>query len=383
MITPLKKLADTPVEQFMTEDWHIRPRLFRQAIPGFEAVCDLDTVFEMASDEDIESRLIQRTGDHWNLQHGPFEDLPSLDEPGWTVLVQGVDHHLPEAFDLLQLFRFIPDARLDDIMLSMASNGGGVGPHYDSYDVFLLQMHGKRRWKIGPLTGSSLKKDAPLKILENFTPTEEFLLEPGDMLYLPPNYGHDGVAEGVCTTLSVGFRALTKAEVLSGIFHDFADRIQSDETLKKQLFSDPGRGIQNKPATLPDDLLEFAISLMQEFKPEQTEIVESLGKMLTEPKPIVYYENNTKDMSIEEIRHTLKCRGIALNMKTRMLVSENKVFINGECVNPKNKDTFEFLSKLANSKQIEPKEVNSAIVNEETDYFVIGFAKAGWIDTLY
>ncbi|HEX5485992.1 MAG TPA: cupin domain-containing protein, partial [Limnobacter sp.] len=293
------------------------------------------------------------------------------------------DHHLPEAYDLLQLFRFIPDARLDDIMLSLASHGGGVGPHYDSYDVFLLQMHGKRRWKIGPLTDNTLKKDAPLKILEHFTPTEEFLLEPGDMLYLPPNYGHDGVAEGVCTTLSVGFRALNKAEVVSGILHDFADRIQSDETLKKQLFSDPGRGLQSKPANLPDDMIEFALTLMREFKPGEDEIADSLGKMLTEPKPIVYYENNTEDMTIEEIRHTLIERGIALSMKTRMLVGKTSVFINGECVKPERKETYEFLSNLANSRQLEPKEVNSAFVNEETAFFVIGFAKAGWIDTLF
>lgn len=383
MTTQLLKLADTPVDQFMQEDWHIRPRLFKNAIPDFEAVCDLETVFEMASDEDIESRLIQRDGQNWSLAHGPFEALPSLEQPNWTVLVQGIDHHLPEAYDLLQLFRFIPDARLDDIMLSLASHGGGVGPHYDSYDVFLLQMHGKRRWKIGPLTDNTLKKDAPLKILEHFTPTEEFLLEPGDMLYLPPNYGHDGVAEGVCTTLSIGFRALNKAEVVSGILHDFADRIQSDETLKKQLFSDPGRGLQSRPANLPDDLIEFALTLMREFKPGEDEITDSLGKMLTEPKPIVYYENNTEDMTIEEIRHTLIERGIALSMKTRMLVGKTSVFINGECVKPERKETYEFLSNLANSRQLEPKEVNSAFVNEEAAFFVIGFAKAGWIDTLF
>ncbi|HEX5486157.1 MAG TPA: cupin domain-containing protein, partial [Limnobacter sp.] len=117
MTTQLLKLADTPVDQFMQEDWHIRPRLFKNAIPDFEAVCDLETVFEMASDEDIESRLIQRDGQNWSLAHGPFEALPSLEQPNWTVLVQGIDHHLPEAYDLLQLFRFIPDARLDDIML--------------------------------------------------------------------------------------------------------------------------------------------------------------------------------------------------------------------------------------------------------------------------
>lgn len=185
MIKPLNHIADLTVEQFMTEHWHIKPYLFRQAFPNFEPICDLDTIAEMASDEDIESRLIQYGKKGWSLEHGPFEALPAMNKKAWTVLIQGIDHHLPEAYDLLQLFRFIPDARLDDVMLSLASDGGGVGPHYDSYDVFLLQMHGTRRWKIGPLQNMDLEEDVPLKILKNFEATEEFVLEPGDMLYLP------------------------------------------------------------------------------------------------------------------------------------------------------------------------------------------------------
>ncbi|HEY1058972.1 MAG TPA: cupin domain-containing protein [Limnobacter sp.] len=378
----LTHLSGLPVETFMNEDWHVRPRLFRAAFPDFEPLCDLDTIAEMASDEDIESRLIQQKGKDWTLQQGPFEKLPSLKTKGWTVLIQGIDQVLPEAYELLHQFRFIPDARLDDVMLSLASDQGGVGPHYDSYDVFLLQMHGTRRWKIGPLKEARLRTDTPLKILEGFEPTEEYVLEPGDMLYLPPNYGHEGIAEGVCSTLSVGFRAPTHAEVLAGLLRDFADAVEQNTALKTQLFSDPRRGLCQTPAELPTDLIQFGQRLMAEFRPDASQIQKSLGCLLTEPKPHVYFAHNTEDMSPSEILDVLKARGIALSMKTKMLFSDGLCFINGEAIAPKTPSCMKLLQVLANEHEMDANAANSALQDKEFQYFLIGFAKAGWVETL-
>lgn len=382
MIKPLTHISGIPVDQFMREDWHTKPRLFKQAFPGFEPLCDLETIAEMASDEDIESRLIQHTNSTWSMEHGPFDELPPLNQKAWTVLVQGIDHHLPEAYDLLQQFRFIPDARLDDIMLSLASDGGGVGPHYDSYDVFLLQMHGKRHWKVGPLENTELEENVPLKILKDFKPTEEFVLEPGDMLYLPPNYGHDGVAQGTCSTLSIGFRAPTQAEVLSGILRDLADQIDKDPVMLNTLFKDPGRGIQSNPAEIPDDMVHFGLNLITGFSTGNNQIQSSIGGLLTEPKPHVYFLNNTENLEIQDIISTLGDRGIALSMKTRMLYKDNFFYINGEIVNPTDALTVKQLQMLANRREFDPSEASKALKNTEFQYFLVGFAKAGWVETL-
>lgn len=379
----LKTLAGYSVKTFMEEDWHVRPKVFRQAFPNFEPLCDIDTVFEMAADEDIESRLIKQAYGEWTLEHGPFEELPDLNQRNWTVLIQGLDLVLPEAHDFLQQFRFIPDARLDDIMLSLASDGGGVGAHYDSYDVFLIQMHGRRNWKIGPLKDKKLIEDAPVKLLKYFEPIEEYVLEPGDMLYLPPNYGHDGQAVGVCSTLSVGFRALNKAELLSNLLRELADRVEENTELSTALFSDPKRGVQQDPSEIPDDLVEFAQTVYSEFKPRKDTIQRCLGVLLSEPKPNVYFENNTEDQSAEEIVSILRDQGIAIAMGTRVLFKDSQCFVNGDVLQIKDPEALDLLKQLINSSQMEPDEASKALLNEEFKFFVIGFAKAGWLNTVY
>ena len=379
----LKKISGMPVDQFMNEYWHSKPCLFKKAFPKFEPLCDIDTIYEMASDEDIESRLITRNGEDWQLMHGPFENLPDLGMRQWTVLIQGLDHVLPEAHDLLGQFRFIPDARLDDIMLSLASDGGGVGPHYDSYDVFLIQMHGHRRWQIGPLGDAKLIEGAPLKLLDNFQPTEEFVLGPGDMLYLPPNYGHDGVAEGVCSTLSVGFRALNKAEVLATLLRDLADDVEKNAALQKTLFSDPLRGVQTDPTEIPADLFEFGKQTWAELQPAPELIHTCIGKMLSEPKPGVYFPHNTEDMDVQEVCNILGQKGLALGMKTRMLFDGKICYVNGDRVELKDPESFKLMKNLALLREFEPKQAHAALQREEFRFYLLGFAKAGWIDTLY
>ena len=224
---PLALLGGLSPTAFMRDVWQKRPLVIRNALPLVAdsgaplAPVTLAQLFELASRDDVESRIvIQDTApakakakapaaDRWRLKHGPFarRALPPLSKRGWTMLVQGVDLHVQAAHELLQRFRWIADARVDDLMVSWASPGGGVGAHIDSYDVFLLQVHGHRRWRVGPVSDPSFVDGLPVRILEHFEPTDEWVLGPGDMLYVPPRWGHDGVAEDECMTCSIGARA--------------------------------------------------------------------------------------------------------------------------------------------------------------------------------
>ena len=208
---PLPLLGGLSPDAFMRRHWQKKPLLVRQAWPGVQSPIDRSALFDLAGADGVESRLLTQFDGGWRLRHGPFgrRALPPISKPNWTILVQGLDLHWQSAHEMLQRFRFVPEVRLDDLMISYASDGGGVGPHLDSYDVFLLQVKGRRRWRIGPVADRSLVPDRPVRLLANFLPTEEYLLEPGDMLYLPPLWGHDGVAEGECMTCSIGFRAAT------------------------------------------------------------------------------------------------------------------------------------------------------------------------------
>src|SRR5688572_12859296 len=190
---PVALLGGLTPRQFLRGHWQKKPLLIRDALPGF-APLSRARLLALARLSDVESRFVARTArGRWTLEHGPFarSAFPARSRPAWTLLVQGVDLHDDTAHALLQRFRFVPDARLDDVMVSWASLGGGVGPHFDSYDVFLLQVQGRRRWRIGRPGDLRLKEGLPLKVLRNFVAEEELVLTPGDMLYLPPLWAHD------------------------------------------------------------------------------------------------------------------------------------------------------------------------------------------------
>jgi 50S ribosomal protein L16 3-hydroxylase len=188
----------------MDRYWHKKPLLVRGAIPAFglatqnqeslDSPISAEELFKLANQELVESRLIKAKP--WSFETGPFSkrSIPAASKPNWTLLLQGMEAHHPAAAAILSWFRFIPDARLDDLMISIAGIGGGVGPHFDSYDVFLIQMAGRRRWRISEQKDLSLNPNMPLKILQNFQAADDWVLEPGDMLYLPPHFAHDGIA---------------------------------------------------------------------------------------------------------------------------------------------------------------------------------------------
>ncbi len=310
--------------QFMRDYWHKKPLLIRQAIPGFTPLLSRDELFGMAANEEVESRLITHFDQHWQMDSGPLEELPSPDEPDWTLLVQGANLHNDGADALLQQFRFLPDARLDDLMISYASAGGGVGPHFDSYDVFLLQAHGHRHWKIGAQDDLTLVEVAPLKILENFQPEQEFTLEPGDMLYLPPNYAHDGVAVDECMTYSIGFRAPSYQELGEAFTEFLADTLELPGR-----YADPDCEPTERPAELNDTMVTDITRQLNAIRFDKEDVSVFLGEYLTEPKLNVYFDPPTEPLEEDEFASLAAEQGLRLDRKTRMLYRGMDLFING------------------------------------------------------
>jgi len=268
----------------------------RQAIPDFESPISPDELAGLALEEEVESRLVIEHGERpWELQRGPFnedtfQDLPERD---WTLLVQAVDQFVPEVAELLEDFKFLPKWRIDDLMISFAAPGGGVGPHFDNYDVFLLQAHGHRRWQIGQMcdADSPLLPHADLKILAQFEPTDEWVLAPGDMLYLPPCLAHCGTAEDDCMTYSVGFRAPSAAEVLTH-FTDFLGQFLPDE----ERYSDADIQPSEDPNQIQRDALERLKALLNEHMGDERLLMTWFGQFMTEPK----YPELVAGIEIEE-----------------------------------------------------------------------------------
>ena len=205
---------------FLRDTWQQRPLLIRNPWGNWVNPLEPDDLAGLACDEDVESRLISHAGEDWKLEHGPFEEerFAEMGAEPWTLLVQAVDHAVPEVAALIEPFRFVPDWRIDDVMVSYAVDGGGVGPHFDQYDVFLIQGLGRRRWRVGAVctADTALSPHEDICQLAQFTALEEFVLEPGDILYLPPGVAHEGVALGDdCMTYSIGFRAPARAELIA------------------------------------------------------------------------------------------------------------------------------------------------------------------------
>lgn len=282
--TPLQLLGGLTAREFMRDYWQKKPLLVRQAIPGFESQISPDELAGLALEEEIESRLIIEHGERpWELRRGPFAEdaFSDLPERDWTLLVQAVDQFVPEVAELLEEFKFLPKWRIDDVMISFAVPGGGVGPHFDNYDVFLLQGYGKRRWQVGQMCNSDspLLQHADLKILAEFETTEEWVLEPGDMLYLPPLLAHCGTAEDDCMTYSVGFRAPSAAEVLTH-FTDFLGQFLPDE----ERYSDADAQPTSDPTQIQRDSLDRLKALLNEHMSDERLLMTWFGQFMTEPK---------------------------------------------------------------------------------------------------
>jgi len=315
----------------MRRYWQKKPLLIRQAIPDVEAPLSRDELFELADQDDVEARLITHFRNRWQLEHGPFapDELPSLKQRAWTLLVQGVDLHDDRARALLERFRFVPDARLDDLMISYATDGGGVGPHFDSYDVFLLQVKGKRRWRISAQKDLTLQAGLPLKVLQNFAAEQEWVLEPGDMLYLPPHIAHDGVAEGECMTCSIGFRAPSAGELTAHFLYHLAERGEASGQAGA-LYRDPQQPAVERPAELPPALVECVGAILAGITWNEQDIASFLGTYLSEPKPSVVFDPPQRPLNEARFISQASKSGVRLDRKTNLLYNRRFFFLNGE-----------------------------------------------------
>lgn len=372
----LPLLGGLSPQHFMKRYWQKKPLLVRQALANFKPLLNRSELLELAASEDAQARLvIQQPGVAWNLEHGPFERraLPPLKQPGWTLLLQGVDLHHDGVHALMNRFRFVPDARLDDLMISYATNQGGVGPHFDSYDVFLLQAQGRRRWRIGRQKDLSLQPNVPLKILSNFEPEVEYVLEPGDMLYLPPRYAHDGIAEGECMTYSIGFRSPNQGELARELLQCLAE--EAEAAVGTRLYRDPDQAAVEQAAEIPASMLAFAQDALQEALKDSLALARGLGQYLTEPKPQVWFD--TAEPSVPWSRLLLE-RGCSLDRRSRMMFDAQQLFINGECVKATGRDAA-LLRELANCRELSAKEVSQ--LGAPAFELLLSWVEAGWVAT--
>lgn len=383
---PLALLGGLSPAQFMATHWHKKPLLVRQALPGVKPPVSRTELFRLAADENIESRLVVRTGKgrsaNWALAHGPLarRSLPPLTQPGWTVLVQGLNLHVPAADDLLAQFRFVPQARLDDLMVSWASEGGGVGPHFDSYDVFLIQVAGRRRWRIGQMPDARLKAGVPLKLIANFKAEEEFVLEPGDMLYLPPRWAHDGDAvDGECMTCSAGFRSPARQELSREVLLRIADAIDESFEFGRiaqpdgERYADPEQGAVTAAGAIPTALIEFARKGVQQALAEDLVIERALGEYLSEPKPQVAF--HAPEAAVDPAWPT----GLRLAPESCMLYDEAHVFLNGEAWRVAGADA-RWLRLLADRRCLSAQEL--AKVGKGLRGQLLAWCEQGWLQPM-
>mgnify|MGYP001609785524 FL=1 len=338
-------LGELTSQEFLRDFWQKKPLLIRNAIPDFQGLLTRDALMELACCEETQSRLIIQRNKKWLLKYGPLSerDFTKLPKKQWTLLVQEINHFLPSARDLLMQFSFIPCARLDDLMVSYAPKGGGVGPHFDSYDVFLLQGLGSRRWQISAQRDSRLIADAPLKILQNFYPEQEWVLQAGDMLYLPPNYAHNGVAEDECMTYSIGFRAPSHYELVTQFLVYLQDNIEV-----KGWYADPDLQLQDHSAEIGQAMLRQVSTILEKIKWDQKDIQNFLGIYLTEPKSHVFFEQPEHPLTQSLFLHKARKKGVLLDLKSRMLVGDKTIFMNGE-VYKVSVDTYKLLARLADN----------------------------------
>ncbi|QDD11258.1 JmjC domain-containing protein [Candidatus Methylopumilus planktonicus] len=335
---------------FLKKYWQKKPLLIRDAIKNFKSPITEKDLFRIAQNENAISRLIEFKRGIWQVKYGPFKklDLPKKINTPWTILVQNMNHHLPFAESFLNLFKFIPYARLDDLMVSFATKKGSVGPHFDSYDVFLFQAKGEREWKISEQKKFSLDKKSAIKIITNFKVKNTWVLKPGDLLYLPPNVGHWGVSQSDdCLTYSIGFRAPGTFEIQS----KFLDFIQDNLiTNKNDLYRDPNLNLQKNPAEINSNMIKKIQRIVNQLRWNTNSINNFIGQLLTEPIEGAVFETS-KSMTAEVFIKDLIKKPLKLNPKTRMLFIKNNFFINGELIEA-DKKSIMYLKQLANDREI-------------------------------
>lgn len=375
MAAPRPPLGGLSPQAFLRHHWQKRPLLVRQAVPRFAGVLDKPALFALAADDEAESRLIE-CRPRWRVTAGPLPSgvLSRLPAHDWTLLVNGVNLHSEGADDLLKHFAFISWARLDDVMVSYAADGGGVGPHVDSYDVFLLQGPGRRRWRLMPPARRPFRMvaGAPLKLIDGFRPTEEMVLEAGDMLYLPPGWGHEGTALGACQTYSIGFRAPGGAE-LSNAFLDYLH----ERGFGDPAYRDPGRRPATHAARIDARMIDHAAQVIGRIRWTRADIAHFLGRHLTEPKQHVVFHAPAPPLGRAAFLARLAKSLVRLDPRTRMLTHASRLFINGAEL-PMPRRARHALLALADDREVAGARLARAGVGELTfEWYTHGFLGLG------
>jgi 50S ribosomal protein L16 3-hydroxylase len=344
-----KQAVKLDFRRFMRDNWQREPLLVRGAIARFRDPLSPDEVLALSANADASSRLVRRRGASWSVEHGPFsiQRFKQLPRRNWTVLVQDTNRFCAAADRLLARFDFIPHARIDDVMVSYAAPGGGVGPHVDSYDVFLLQGHGRRRWRISRQRDHAFVPGLPLKILERFEAEQEWTLEAGDMLYLPPGVAHEGVAETECLTWSIGFRAPSDAELVAGFLDFLRDRLEPQGQ-----YGDAGAGAARHPGAIPPALEQHVGEVLRSIRWSTRDAREFAGCFLTEPKPQVYFTPPSNPRSRTAFAQRARRSGLALDRGSRLAFSGTMFFLNGE-VREVRAEARATVRRLADARRIE------------------------------
>jgi 50S ribosomal protein L16 3-hydroxylase len=347
----LALLGDRTPRAFLAHHWHKEALLVRQAMPAFAGLFSRAELFALAGRDDVESRIVVRAASRVTVAHGPFRrtDFRALPKRGWTLLVQGVNLHSDAADALLRQFSFLPYARLDDLMVSYAAPGGGVGPHFDSYDVFLLQGSGRRRWRYGRQDDLALRPGVPVKILRRFKPTHDVTLAPGDMLYLPPAYAHDGVAVDDCTTYSIGFRTSSNTELAQGFLDYLRDRVDLPGR-----YADPAVRFSLEPARIGDAMQRHAAATLATIRWDRAMATQYLGSRLSEPKADVYFNRPAAPLTLAAFATAVRKHGLRLDRRTLWLYDDVSIYVNGEAAPwpARNKSA---LMQLANARALPAK----------------------------
>lgn len=374
MSTSLQLLGGLSPHTFMRRHWQKQPLLVRQALPGMAPPLSRPELFRLALQPGVEARVVQHGAHGWSLQRSPLvrRHIPAVKTPRWTLLVQGLDLHVRAAHELLQPFRFIPDARLDDLMISYATDGGGVGPHLDAYDVFLIQVHGRRRWRIGPVSRPSLMPGLPLKILRHFKPEHEWVLEPGDLLYLPPRWGHDGVAIGECMTCSVGFRVSSDVELASEVLTRVAEATLDEAgDHDGTLYTDATQAATSHPARVPLALQRFATRAVKQALRSPQALHTALGETLSEPKPSTWFDPGP---TLAELLN--QHGGVILSPRSRMLYDDHCIYLNGESFRARGNDAV-WMHRFADTRALSAKEV--ARLGKGAQSLLDTWCQDGWV----